>query len=78
MHETFMRRAISLAERGRGHTAPNPLVGAVIVLAAGAIAYLYLQSKKKQTAALRPDPDADYVDEDDEETYEFPEDDETN
>lgn len=54
-----------------------PLVGAVIVLAAGAIGYLYLQSKKKQTAALRPDPDADYVDEDDEEVYEFPEDDET-
>ena len=54
-----------------------PLVGTVIALAAGAIGYLYLQSKKKQTAALRPDPDADYVDEDDEETYEFPEDDET-
>lgn len=55
-----------------------PLVGAVIVLATGAIGYRYLQSKKKQTAALRPDPDADYVDEDDEEAYEFPEDDETN
>ena len=54
-----------------------PLVGTVIALAAGAIGYLYLQSKKKQTAALRPDPDADYVDEDDEEVYEFPEDDET-
>lgn len=53
------------------------LVGVVIALAAGAIGYLYLQSKKKQTAALRPDPDADYVDEDDEEAYEFPEDDET-
>lgn len=53
-----------------------PLVGAVIVLAAGAIGYLYLQSKKKQTAALRPDPDADYVDKDDEEAYEFPEDEE--
>ena len=56
---------------------PLPLVGTVIVLAAGAIGYLYLQSKKKQTATLRPDPDADYVDEDDEEAYEFPEDDET-
>lgn len=54
-----------------------PLVGVVIALAAGAVGYLYLQSKKKQTAALRPDPDADYVDEDDEEVYEFPEDDET-
>lgn len=56
---------------------PLPLVGTVIALATGVIGYLYLQSKKKQTAALRPDPDADYVDEDDEETYEFPEDDET-
>ena len=56
---------------------PLSLVGVVIALAAGVIGYLYLQSKKKQTAALRPDPDADYVDEDDEETYEFPEDDET-
>ncbi len=28
-----MRRALHLAERGRGHTAPNPLVGAVIVRA---------------------------------------------
>ena len=54
-----------------------PLLGVVIALATGAIGYLYLQSKKKQTAALRPDPDADYVDEDDEEAYEFPEDDET-
>ena len=56
---------------------PLPLVGIVIALATGAIGYLYLQSKKKQTAALRPDPDADYVDEDDEEAYEFPEDEET-
>lgn len=56
---------------------PLPLVGVVIALAAGAIGYIYLQSKRKQTAALRPDPDADYVDEDDEEAYEFPEDDET-
>lgn len=54
-----------------------PLVGTVIALATGAVGYLYLQSKKKQTATLRPDPDADYVDEDDEEAYEFPEDDET-
>src|SRR5437867_1967810 len=27
----FMRRALELAERGRGHVEPNPLVGAVIV-----------------------------------------------
>ena len=26
-----MRRALELAERGRGHTAPNPIVGAVLV-----------------------------------------------
>ncbi len=28
---TFMRRALALAERGWGHTAPNPMVGAVVV-----------------------------------------------
>src|SRR5947208_5784523 len=27
----FMTRALKLAERGRGHTSPNPLVGAVVV-----------------------------------------------
>ena len=30
-HESFMRRAIELAERGRWRTAPNPTVGAVLV-----------------------------------------------
>ena len=29
--EVFMRRALQLAERGRGWTSPNPVVGAVIV-----------------------------------------------
>jgi diaminohydroxyphosphoribosylaminopyrimidine deaminase/5-amino-6-(5-phosphoribosylamino)uracil reductase len=29
--ERAMRQALELAERGRGHTAPNPIVGAVIV-----------------------------------------------
>ena len=29
--ETYMRRALRLAERGRGHVSPNPLVGAVVV-----------------------------------------------
>ena len=29
--EVWMRRALNLAERGRGHVEPNPLVGAVIV-----------------------------------------------
>lgn len=35
--ERFMRRAIELAERGRGLTSPNPMVGAVIVTAAGEV-----------------------------------------
>ncbi|XCI74831.1 MAG: bifunctional diaminohydroxyphosphoribosylaminopyrimidine deaminase/5-amino-6-(5-phosphoribosylamino)uracil reductase RibD [Flavobacteriales bacterium] len=30
-HETFMKRAIQLAENGRGTTIPNPMVGCVIV-----------------------------------------------
>ncbi|MGH9286129.1 MAG: bifunctional diaminohydroxyphosphoribosylaminopyrimidine deaminase/5-amino-6-(5-phosphoribosylamino)uracil reductase RibD, partial [Acidimicrobiales bacterium] len=29
--ETFMQRALALAERARGLTSPNPMVGAVIV-----------------------------------------------
>jgi diaminohydroxyphosphoribosylaminopyrimidine deaminase/5-amino-6-(5-phosphoribosylamino)uracil reductase len=29
--EAWMRRALDLAERGRGHVEPNPLVGAVVV-----------------------------------------------
>ena len=29
--EAWMRRALELAERGRGHVEPNPLVGAVVV-----------------------------------------------
>ncbi|HEX2046035.1 MAG TPA: bifunctional diaminohydroxyphosphoribosylaminopyrimidine deaminase/5-amino-6-(5-phosphoribosylamino)uracil reductase RibD, partial [Gaiellaceae bacterium] len=28
---TFLERALELAERGRGTTAPNPVVGAVVV-----------------------------------------------
>jgi diaminohydroxyphosphoribosylaminopyrimidine deaminase / 5-amino-6-(5-phosphoribosylamino)uracil reductase len=30
-HEAFMRRALDLAERGRGLASPNPVVGAVVV-----------------------------------------------
>jgi diaminohydroxyphosphoribosylaminopyrimidine deaminase/5-amino-6-(5-phosphoribosylamino)uracil reductase len=33
----FMRRALSLAERGWGQTAPNPMVGAVVVRDGGAV-----------------------------------------
>src|SRR5262245_52366593 len=29
--ESWMRRALELADRGRGHVEPNPLVGAVVV-----------------------------------------------
>src|SRR5437763_16314219 len=29
--EIWMRRALEIAERGRGHVEPNPLVGAVVV-----------------------------------------------
>ena len=29
--EAFMRRALELAQKGRGRTAPNPIVGAVVV-----------------------------------------------
>ncbi len=31
LDERFLRRALQLAERGRGHTSPNPMVGAVVV-----------------------------------------------
>ncbi len=31
MDETYMRRALELAEKGRGRVEPNPMVGAVIV-----------------------------------------------
>jgi len=31
LDETFMRRAIDLAERARGHTSPNPQVGSVVL-----------------------------------------------
>jgi len=34
----FMRRALALAERGRGSTRPNPVVGAVIVRAGRVLA----------------------------------------
>ncbi|HWJ03174.1 MAG TPA: bifunctional diaminohydroxyphosphoribosylaminopyrimidine deaminase/5-amino-6-(5-phosphoribosylamino)uracil reductase RibD, partial [Verrucomicrobiae bacterium] len=31
MHEKYMRMALELAERARGRTSPNPMVGAVLV-----------------------------------------------
>src|SRR4029453_16914447 len=35
--ERLMRKAIALAERGRGRTSPNPMVGALVVDADGVI-----------------------------------------
>ena len=35
--ERFMRRALELAERGRGLTSPNPMVGAVVVAPGGEV-----------------------------------------
>jgi len=31
MHKEFMQRCLELAQRGKSHTAPNPMVGAVLV-----------------------------------------------
>ena len=33
----FMRKALALAERGRGQTSPNPMVGALVVDDSGVI-----------------------------------------
>ena len=35
--EAFMDQALTLADRGRGHTSPNPMVGAVVVTGEGAV-----------------------------------------
>src|SRR5919198_6113215 len=35
--DPWMRRALELAERGRGYVEPNPLVGAVVVRDGGAV-----------------------------------------
>jgi len=37
MADRFMRRALELAERGRGLTSPNPMVGAVVVTPGGEV-----------------------------------------
>jgi diaminohydroxyphosphoribosylaminopyrimidine deaminase/5-amino-6-(5-phosphoribosylamino)uracil reductase len=41
MHETFMLMALSQAEEGRGHCAPNPSVGAIAVQNGVVIAKAY-------------------------------------
>ena len=50
-----------------------PIVGVVAVLVACGGGYFMMQTKKKKASEQRPDPDADYT-EDDEEEYEIPED----
>lgn len=41
MHEKYMKIAIDLAKKGRGHVSPNPLVGAIIVKGSKIIAQGY-------------------------------------
>ena len=52
-----------------------PIIGVFIILIACGGGYFMMQTKKKKAAEQRPDPDADYMD-DVEEEYEIPEDDE--
>ena len=52
-----------------------PIVGAILVLMICGGSYFMLQSKKKKASEQRPDPDADYT-EDAEEEYVIPEDEE--
>lgn len=51
-----------------------PIVGVIAGLIACGGGYFMMQTKKKKASEKRPDPDADYT-EDDEEEYEIPEDD---
>ncbi len=58
---TYLERALELAERGRGHTYPNPLVGALIVREGQVVAEGYHQGPgldHAEVAALRQVPDA--------------------
>ena len=52
-----------------------PIVGVIAVLIACGGGYFMMQTKKKKASEQRPDPDADYTD-DVEEEYEIPEDNE--
>lgn len=50
-----------------------PLLGILLLMVGGAGAFFYLQTKKKKQAEInRPDPDADYMEDDEEDVYEFP------
>ena len=48
LQEHYMRRALALAQRGLGHTSPNPMVGCVIVKdgrVIGESTYRYIQNR---------------------------------
>ena len=51
-----------------------PIAGVIAVLGACGGGYFMMQTKKKKASEQRPDPDADYTEDDDDE-YEIPEDD---
>lgn len=51
-----------------------PIIGVFIILIACGGGYFMMQTKKKKAGEQRPDPDADYTEDDDDE-YEIPEDD---
>jgi diaminohydroxyphosphoribosylaminopyrimidine deaminase / 5-amino-6-(5-phosphoribosylamino)uracil reductase len=48
----FMKRALALAEKGRGHVSPNPMVGAVVVKDGRIVAEGYHQSFGKAHAEV--------------------------
>jgi diaminohydroxyphosphoribosylaminopyrimidine deaminase/5-amino-6-(5-phosphoribosylamino)uracil reductase len=50
--ERFMRRALDLAERARGRTSPNPLVGAVLVHDGAVIAEAYHEAAGRPHAEV--------------------------
>lgn len=53
----------------------RPLMGIIMILAVCGGGYFFLQTKKKKAAEVKPDPDADYTEDDGEEEIEISEDD---
>lgn len=53
-----------------------PVVGLVAIILACSGGYVFFQMRKKRLAVPKPDPDADYTEEMDEEEYKIPEEDE--
>lgn len=51
-HSTFMNRALTLAQQGRGRTSPNPLVGAVVVNAGEIVGEGYHQKAGEPHAEI--------------------------